>query len=57
MIQPHNRHMSFSLYISALAVTDTIALLKGTEMADCKEKTVWLPQMQYICQNLSPQWN
>ena len=29
MVQPHNRHMSFSLYISVLAVTDTIALLKG----------------------------
>ena len=29
MIQPHNRHMSFSLYISALAVTDTISLLIG----------------------------
>ena len=29
MIQPHNRHMSFSLYISALAVSDTAALLSG----------------------------
>ena len=29
MIQPHNRHMSFSLYICALAVADTIALLNG----------------------------
>ena len=29
MIQRHNRHMSISLYISALAVTDTIALLVG----------------------------
>ena len=32
MIQAHNRDTSFSLYISALAVTDTIALLKGTEI-------------------------
>ena len=29
MIQKHNRHMSFSLYISLLAVTDTMALLVG----------------------------
>ena len=29
MIQPHNRHMSFSVYISALAVADTAALLNG----------------------------
>ena len=29
MIQHHNRHMSISYYISALAVTDTIALLIG----------------------------
>ena len=29
MIQPHNRQMSFSWYISALAVSDTIALLVG----------------------------
>ena len=29
MIQKHNRHMSFSLYISMLAVTDTMALLVG----------------------------
>ena len=29
MIQKHNRHLSISLYISALAVTDTIALLTG----------------------------
>ena len=29
MIQPHNRHMSISFYIAALAMTDTIALLLG----------------------------
>ena len=29
MVQPHNRHMSFSLYISALAESDTIVLLVG----------------------------
>ena len=29
MIQPHNRHISISLYISALAVTDTVDLLLG----------------------------
>ena len=29
MIQPHNKHMSFSLYISASAVADTIVLLNG----------------------------
>ena len=29
MVQRHNRHMSFSLYISALAVTDTVVLICG----------------------------
>ena len=29
MIQKHNRHMSFSLYISVLAITDTVSLLIG----------------------------
>ena len=29
MIQRHNRDMSISLYISCLAITDTIALLLG----------------------------
>ena len=29
MIQSHNRHMSFSLYICALAVADTIVILVG----------------------------
>ena len=29
MVQRHNRHMSFSLYISVLAITDTISLLIG----------------------------
>ena len=32
MMQKHNRHMSFSLYISVLAVTDTICLLIGELM-------------------------
>ena len=29
MIQPQNRQISFSLYISALAVADTVVLLAG----------------------------
>ena len=29
MVQCHNRNMSFSLYIVALAITDTITLLIG----------------------------
>ena len=29
MIQKHNRHISFSLYIAALAVSDTAALISG----------------------------
>ena len=29
MIQKHNQQMSFSLYISVLAVADTVALLIG----------------------------
>ena len=32
MIQPQNRQMSFSLYICALAVADTIALLNGKKI-------------------------
>ena len=27
MVQRHNRHMSLSVYISALAVSDTVALI------------------------------
>ena len=30
MVQPHNRHMSISLYISVLAVADSVALILGT---------------------------
>ena len=29
MIQPHNRRLSFSLYICALSVVDTMVLLTG----------------------------
>ena len=29
MVQKHNSHMSFSLYIAALAVSDTAALISG----------------------------
>ena len=29
MTQKHNRHLSFSLYISMLAVTDTVVLIVG----------------------------
>ena len=29
MMQPHNRHVPFSVYISALAVSDNIVLLNG----------------------------
>ena len=29
MIQKHNRHMSFFLYIAAFAVSDTAALISG----------------------------
>ena len=35
MIQPHNRHASFSLYVSALACTDTAALLMGNISQPC----------------------
>ena len=39
MVQPHNRHISFSLYISVLAVSDTIALITG-KYTLCNENTV-----------------
>ena len=29
MVQPHNRHMSFSVYITALSLSDTICLLNS----------------------------
>ena len=29
MIQPHNRHMSFSVYICVLSVADTVSLIIG----------------------------
>ena len=35
MIQKQNRNMSFSLYISVLAITDTIALLIGKYASAC----------------------
>ena len=34
MVQSHNRRMSFSLYISALAVTDTVVLLCGKLLSE-----------------------
>ena len=41
MIQSHNRHMSISIYIAVLAVTDTIALLIG-EYNGARQVTVVL---------------
>ena len=37
MILPHNRHMSFSLYISVLAVSDTMTLAIGKFFKDISE--------------------
>ena len=34
MVQKHNRSMSFSWYISALAVSDTVALLIGEYLGE-----------------------
>ena len=34
-MQPHSRHMSFSLYISALAVSDTMVVLTGKSKFLC----------------------
>ena len=41
MMQKHNRHMSFSLYISILAVTDTICLLIGELNVLLVEVSCW----------------
>ena len=41
MMQPHNRHMSFSLYISALAVSDTVVLLIGNKYFYFESKTLF----------------
>ena len=37
MMQKHNRHLSFSLYISVLAITDTIALIIGKRLFSLSE--------------------
>ena len=51
MIQPHNRHMSISLYISVLAVADTIALLLGKLLACKTEVSVQIitPRLSTNC--------
>ena len=41
MMQPHNRHMSFSLYISALTVSDTVVLLIGNKYFYFESKTLF----------------
>ena len=40
MLQPHNRIMSFSLYIAALAVTDTITLIAGKSIFILKQECI-----------------
>ena len=37
MLQAHNRHMSFSAYIAALAVSDTIVLLNGEYCVEARD--------------------
>ena len=44
MIQAHNRHMSFSYYVAALAVSDTLSLLIG-------ELTVFSDSRVFLCCN------
>ena len=40
MMQPYNRHASFSLYISVLAVSDTIVLSTGMSNKTCSRSTL-----------------
>ena len=49
MIQPHNRHMSFSLYISALSVTDTIVLVNGNYFQ--LQSTLYLTAISFFTEN------
>ena len=42
MIQRHNRHLSISLYISVLAVADTIALILGESQSFTNTRTAWI---------------
>ena len=43
MIQPHNRQASFCAYISALAVSDTAALLNGK--LDIYGNSFWITRL------------
>ena len=38
MVRKHNRQMSFSMYISALAVSDTLVLTVGTYISTFPEE-------------------
>ena len=39
MIQPNNRHMSISLYLTVLAVAETIILILGGYFWVCKSQS------------------
>ena len=47
MVQPHNRHMSFSIYISVLAVADTVVLLGGKWICLSVDITYYSFQTQF----------
>ena len=40
MVQRYNRHLSISIYIAALAITDTIALFRGKDFFSVLGKTL-----------------
>ena len=49
MVQPHNRHMSMSLYIAALDISDTFSLLVGKTHWSTH---FWLIRKQVVCANI-----
>ena len=49
MMQKHNRHMSFSLYISVLAITDTIALVIGKSLVLSNNRYSHCAKTHTIC--------
>ena len=46
MIQRHNRHMSFSLYIAVLAVADTLTLFLGKTFSILRFKNTYCKDMK-----------
>ena len=54
MLQKHNRHMSFSIYVCVLAVADTVSLTSGKLVIFVKRNTIVLSTRSFgsVVQNI-----